>query len=185
MWETFSCPRFSQHGPPFKFPRPEEFFHQYQFSSHFFSLSLSYLLFLQLYSSFAVNSLGNSRLNSLSSSSCSCRLSSLSSSLYSLSNSSTSSFAFSRFSLLSQVSSSAVQPFYLTKNLFFPLTILLFMIFSTSNSSSPSMMTGFGGIFFCPFTCGLQSRTLLTLTTGKGAEEGTTKTSHHRRKRGI
>ena len=100
VWETFSCSRFSQHGPPFKFPHPEEFFHRYQFSSHFFSLSLLYLLFPQPYSSFAVNSLGNSQLNSLSSSSCSCRLSSSSSSLYSLSNSSTSSFAFSRFFLL-------------------------------------------------------------------------------------
>ena len=94
-------------APPSSFLVPRNFFHWYQFSSHLFSLSLSYLLFPQPYSSFAVNSLGNSQLNSFSSSSSSCCLSSLSSSPYSLSNSSTSPFAFSRFSLLSQVSSSA------------------------------------------------------------------------------
>ena len=147
-------------------PCPEEFFHQFQFSSHLFSLSLSYLLFPQPYSSLAINSLGNSWLNSFSSSSSFYHLSSSASSLYSLSNSSTNSFAFSRFFLLSHVSPSAVYPFHHTKNFSFSRTTRLFRIFSTSNSSFPSMMTGFGGVFFCPSTCGLYSRTLLTFTTG-------------------
>ena len=135
-------------------PCPEEFFHRLQFSSHLFSLSLLYLLFSQPYSNFVVNSLGNSRLNSFSSS-CSCHLSSSTSSPYILSNSSTNSFAFSKFSLLFQVSSSTIYLFYLTRNFSFSLTILLFMIFSTLNSSSPLMMTGFGGVFFYPSTYGL------------------------------
>ena len=122
------------------------------------SLFLFLYLFLpQPYSSLAVNSLGNSQLNSFSSSSSSYRLSSSASSPYSLSNSSTSSFVFPKFFLSSHMSSSAVYPFYHTKNFSFPHTILLFRIFSTSNSSSPSMMTGFGGVFFCPSTYGLYS----------------------------
>ena len=120
-----------------------------------FSLSLLYLLFLHPYINFAMNSLGNSQLNSLSSFSSSCYLSSSTSSLYFLSNSSTNSFAFPKSSLFSQVFSSAVYPFHLTRNFSFPLTVLLFKIFSTSNSSSPSIMTGFGSIFFCPSTCSL------------------------------
>ena len=72
------------------------------------SCSLLYLLLPQPYSSFAVNSLGNSQLNSFSSSSCSCHLSSSTSSPCSLSNSSTSSFVFSKFFLFSQVSSPAM-----------------------------------------------------------------------------
>ena len=116
--------------------------------------------------SLAINSLGNSWLNSFSSSSSSCHLSSSVSFPYSLSNSSTSSFAFPKFTLFSHVSSSAVYPFYHTKNFSFPHTILLFKIFFTSNSSSSSMMTSFGGVFFCLSTCGLYSCTLLTFTTG-------------------
>ena len=119
-----------------------------------FSLSLLYLLFLHPYINFAMNSLGNSQLNSLSSSS-SCRLSSSTSSSYSLSNSSTNFFVFPKFSLFSQVSSSAVYSFHLTKNFSFPLTIFLFKIFSTLNSFSSSIITGFGSIFFCPSICGL------------------------------
>ena len=142
-------------APPFKFPCPEEFFHQLQFLSYLFFLSLSYFFFPHSYSNFAVSSLGNSRLNFFSSSSCSYCLNSSVSFPYSLSNSSTSSFTFSRFSLFSQVSSSAIYPFHLTKNFSFPLTILLFRIFSTLNYFSPLMMTGFGGIFFCSSICGL------------------------------
>ena len=142
-------------APPSRFLVPRNFFHQFQFSSHLLSLSFSYLFLPHPYSSLAVNSLGNSQQNSFSSSSSSCHLSSSASSPYSLSNSSTSSFTFPRFSLFSYVSSSTVYPFHHTKNLSFPRTILLFKIFSTSNSSSPSMMTGFGGVFFCPPTCGL------------------------------
>jgi len=84
--------------------------------------SLLYFFFPYPYSNFAINSLGNFQLNSFSSSSsCSYCLNSSASSLYSLSNSSTSSFTFFKFSLFFQVSSSAVYPFYLTKNFFSPL----------------------------------------------------------------
>ena len=135
--KPFSVWGSHNNGPPFKFPHPKEFFHQYQFLSHLFSLFLSYLLFPQPYSNFAVNSLGNSQLNSFSFSSCFCHLSSSTSSPYILLNSFTNSFTFSKFSLFSQVFSSTVYPFYLTRNFSFPLTVLLFMIFSISNSSSP------------------------------------------------
>ena len=134
--------------PPFNFPHPKEFF---QFLSHLFSLFFLYLFHPHLYNSFAINFLGSSWLNSFSSSSSSCCLSSLVSSLYSLSNSFSNFFTFSRFSLPFQVSSSTVYSFHLTKNFFFPLTVLLFNIFSISNFSSPSMMTSFGNIFFCSF----------------------------------
>ena len=79
---------------------------------------------------------------------------------------STNSIVFFRFSLLFHVSSSAVQPFYRTKYLSLPHTFLLFMIFSTSHSSSPLITTGCGVSFFCSSTCDLYLHTLLTLTTG-------------------
>ena len=140
---------------PFKVPHPKEFFYRLQFSSHLFSLSLSYLFLPHLYSNFAINSLGNYQLNSFSSSSCSYRLSFSASSPYSFSNSSTNSFAFSKFPLLSHVSPSAIYPFHHTKNFSFPRTTRLFKIFSTSNSSSPLMITSFRGVFFCPSVCSL------------------------------
>ena len=86
------------------------------------------------------------------------------SSPYSLSNSLTSSFAFSKFSFSSYVS--VMYLFHYTKNLFFPYTFLLFKIFSTSYSSSPSITIGCSGTTFWPSTWGLYSYTLLTLTTG-------------------
>jgi len=91
---------------------------------------------------------------------------SLVSSSYSFSNSLTSSSAFLRFSLPSYVSSFTVYPFQCTKNISFPLTTLLFSIFSTSNSSSSLITIGFGGVFFCPSTWGLYRYTQLTFTTG-------------------
>ena len=110
---------------------------------------------------------GNSLLNTFLFSSASCRLTSSSSSLrYSLSNSSTNSIAFFRFSLLSYVSSSAVHPFHCTKYLSLPHTFLLFIIFSTSHSFSPSITTGCGVSFLCLSTCDLYRHTWLTLTTG-------------------
>ena len=110
---------------------------------------------------------GNSLLNTFLFSSASCHLTSSSSSLqYSLSNSSTNSIAFFRFFLLSHMSSSAVHPFYHTKYLFLPCTFLLFMIFSTSHSSSPLITTGCGVSFLYPSTCDLYYCTWLMLTTG-------------------
>ena len=129
----------------------DSFFHHYQFSSNLFQ----YLYFFSPhpYSIFAVYFPDNPLLNTFPSSSVSCYLASFSSSLpYSFSNSFTRSLAFLRFSLLSQVSSSAVHPFYCTRYLSFPRIRLLFIIFSTSYSSSPSITTGCGISFFCPST---------------------------------
>ena len=128
-------------------------FHCRQFSSNLFQCSCSYFFSPHPYSNFAVYFLGNPLLYVFSSSSLSCRRVSSSSSLpYFFSNSSTSSLAFLRFSLLSQVSSSAVHPFHHTRYLSLPRTHLLFIIFSTSHSSSPSITTGCGISFFCPST---------------------------------
>ena len=110
---------------------------------------------------------GSSLLNILLSLATSYCLTSSSSFLqYFLSNSSTNSIIFFRFSLLFHVSFSAVQSFHCTKYLSLPHTFFLFMIFSTSHSSSLSITTGYGISFLCPSTCNLYLRILLTLTTG-------------------
>ena len=108
----------------------------------------------------------NSLLNIFLSFSSSCCLTSSSSSLqYSFSNFSTNSIIFFKFSLLFQVSFSAIHPFHHTRYLFFPHTFLLFIIFLTFHSSSPSITTGCGISFLCPSTCNLYFYTLLTSTT--------------------
>jgi len=84
---------------------------------------------------------------------------------YSFLNSSTVSFAFSKFSIPSQVLDSAVDPFHHTKYLFFFLIHYLFRIFLTFYSFSPLIMTGAGCLFLCPFTCPTYFRILLMLTT--------------------
>ena len=76
------------------------------------------------------------------------------------------SCVFFKFSLPSQVSDSAVNPFQRTKYLSFPLTFLLFSICSTSYSSSPLIMIGASCSFFCLFTCPMYLHILLMLTTG-------------------
>ena len=145
----------------------EFLFHRRQFSSNLFQYSCSYFFSLHPYNNFAIYFPGNSLLNTFFSSSLSCRHASSSSSLlYSFSNSSTRLLAFLRFSLLSQVSSSAVYPFHHTRYLSLPCTHLLFIIFSTSHSSSPSITTGWGISFLCLSTYPVYLRTLLTLTTG-------------------
>ena len=134
--------------PPFKIPYFEECFYQFQFSFYLLSLCLSYSLFDHFHNTFAINLPGNSLENTFLLSSSSYFLISLASFPYSLLNSSTNSFVFSRFFLFFYVSS-AVYSFYCTKNFFFSLTTLLFSILSTSNSSSPFMMTSFGDVLFC------------------------------------
>ena len=52
-------------------------------------------------------------------------------------------FTFSKSSFLFHVLFSAINSFYLTKYLFTPHNFLLFNIFSTSYSSTPSTSTGF------------------------------------------
>ena len=116
-------------------------FHRCQFSSNLFQYSCLYFFSPHPYNNFVVYFPGNSLLNTFSSFSLSCYRVSFSSLLYSFSNSSTKSLAFLRFSLLSQVSSSAMHPFHCTRYLSLPRTRLLFIIFSTSHSSSPSIIT--------------------------------------------
>ena len=141
-------------------------FHFLQFSSIHFQYFWLYFLFPQPYSNFTIYLPGSSLLNIFLSSSASCHLTSSSSSLwYSLLNYLTNSITFFKLSLLSQVSSSAMHPFHCTKYLSFLCTFLLFIIFSTSHSSSPSITTSCGVSFLCPSTCDLYFRTLLTLTT--------------------
>ena len=84
---------------------------------------------------------------------------------YSFSNSLIASFAFFKFSLPSHVSDSAVNPFYHTKYLSFPLTHCLFNILSTSYFSSSLIITGAVCSFFYPSTCPMYLRILLSLTT--------------------
>ena len=84
---------------------------------------------------------------------------------YSFSKSFSAFFSFVKFSLPSHVSTSEVNPFHCTRNFSFPLTVLLFRIFFTSHSSSPSITTGCGVSFLCPSTWFLYIHTLLTFTT--------------------
>ena len=95
----------------------------------------------------------------------SCYLTSLLFLLYSSSNSFSRSLVFSKFSLLSQVSSLAMNPFHCTKNLSLPHTLLLFRIFSISHSSSPFTITGHGASFLWPSIWLMYHFILLTFTT--------------------
>ena len=116
-------------------------FHCLQFLSNLPQYSLLYCLSNYLNSFFAINHPGSSPLLNVPFS-LSCYLTSSISHQYSFSNSSTAPFVFSKFSILSQVSDSAINPFYHTRYLFFPLICCLFNIFSTFHSSSLSIITG-------------------------------------------
>ena len=139
-------------------------FYLFQFLSNLTQYSSLYFLFDHPNNFLAVNLPGNSLLLKVPSS-FSCLLISSMSLLYSLSNSSIASFAFSRFFFPSQVSDSAINPFYCTRYLFFPLTYHLFNILLTSYSSSPLIITGASCSFLCPSTCLTYFCTLLALTT--------------------
>ena len=117
------------------------------------------------YNFLAVNLSSSSPLLNISSS-LSCLQTSSMSHGYSLSNSSTASFIFPRFSISSQVSDSAVNPFHHTKYLFFPPICCLFSILSTSYSFSLSIITGASCFFFCLSTCSIYLCILLMFTTG-------------------
>ena len=84
---------------------------------------------------------------------------------YSVLNSFTISFAFSKFSLPSQVSDSAMNSFHYTKYLFFPLICCLFRILLTFYFSFSLITTRANCFFLCPSTCPTYFCTLLTLTT--------------------
>ena len=140
-------------------------FHHLQFLSNLAQYSSSYLLSDHPNNLFAINRPGSSPLLNVSSSFF-CLLTSSISLLYSFSYFFIASFVFSRFSLPSQVSDSAVNPFYHTRYLSFLLIYCLFSILSTSYSSSPSIMTRAGCSFFFPLTCSMYLHILLTFTTG-------------------
>ena len=139
-------------------------FHLLQFLSNLAQYSSSYLLSDYPNNFFAVNRSGSFPLLNIPSS-LSYRLTSSMSRLYSFSYSSTASFAFSRFSFPSQVSDSAMNPFYYIRYLSFPRICCLFRILSTSHSSSPLITTGLGCPFLCPSTCPTYLHILLMLTT--------------------
>ena len=107
---------------------------------------------------------GNSSLLNVPSS-CSCLVISSMSRQYSFLNSLIVSCAFSKFSLLSHVFDSAINPFQCTKHLSFPLTRYLFRILFTSHSSSSLIITRASCSFFCPSTCSMYLHILLILTT--------------------
>ena len=139
-------------------------FHHLEFLSNLAQYSLPYLLSDQPNNFLAVNHSGSSPLLNILSFFF-CLLMSSISYQYSFLNSSTASFAFSRFSIPSQVSNSAVNSFHHIRYLFFPLTCCLFNIFSTSYSFSSSIITGVSCSFLCPSTCPMYLCILLTFTT--------------------
>ena len=140
-------------------------FHHLQFLSNLPQYSLLYCLSNHPNSFFAVNHPGSSPLLNIPSS-LSYHLTSSVSRQYSFSNSLTVPFAFSKFSIPSQVSNSTVNLFYCTRYLFFPLIHHLFNILLISHSSSPLIMTGASCSFLCPSTCSMYLCILLTFTTG-------------------
>ena len=139
-------------------------FHCLQFLSNLPQYSLLYLLSDHPNNFLAMNRPSNSPLLNIPSS-FSCLLTSSMSLLYSFLYSSIAFLAFSKFSSPSQVSDSAVNPFYHTRYLSFPLIHHLFSIFSTSHFSSPLITTGAGCSFLCPSTCPTYLCILLMLTT--------------------
>ena len=139
-------------------------FYHFQFLSSLPQYSLSYCLSDYPNSFFAINCPSSSSLLNIPSSFSCCLISSMShwySFLYSL----TASFVFSRFSLSSQVSDSAVKPFHHTRYLSFPCIHCLFRILSTSHSSFSSITTEAGCSFLYLSICSIYLCILLTLTT--------------------
>ena len=149
----------SSHSSLFSLYSFWSFFYLLQFLSSFLKYSSSNFLSSHPYNSFVVYFPGNSiLLYSL----LSCHLTSIPN--LSL-RSSTSSFAFPKSSTLSHMLLSTVNPFHHTKYFSTPLIFLLFRIFSTSYSSTPSTFISFPFSFLCPFTCSSYWTTWLTLTT--------------------
>ena len=130
------------------------FFHLLQFLSNFFRYFSSNFPLFHPYNNFAIYFPGSSILlySSVSFffSILSCHLTSTP---FSFLNSSINSSAFFKFSFLSYVSPSAINPFHHTKYFSTPFIFFLFIIFSTSHSSTSSTSTGFPSFFFCSFTC--------------------------------
>ena len=130
-------------------------FHSYQFLSNFLTYVSSNFLSSHLYNIFAIYFPSNSFLLKFFSSAVS-NFSYLLTSIFILfSNSSNASLAFPKSSLFSYVSCFTINLFYLTKYFSIPLIFLLFKIFFTSYSSTPSTSIGLPSFFFYPPTCSL------------------------------
>ena len=137
----------------FSFRETNFYFHQFLFNFLRYSFSIfpsshSYNIFAIYFSSNSL--LLKSFFSIISNFSCL-----LTSALILLSNSSTASLVFFRSSFLSHMLCSAINPFHYTKYFSIPYTFLLFNIFSTSHSLTPSTLIGFTPSFFCPSTCSL------------------------------
>ena len=152
--------------PPFQgFSSRETDFYFCQFLSNFLKYSSSKFPLSYPYNIFTVYFPSNFHLlKSFSSiiSNLSCLHTSV---LILFSNSFIASLAFPRFSSLSHMSYSTVNLFYHTKYFATPLIFLLFKIFSTSHSLTPSTSIGFTSPFFCLSTCSLYCTIRLTFTT--------------------
>ena len=138
-------------------------FYCFQFRSNLSQYSLSYLLFDHPNNFFAINLPGNFPLLNISSS-LSYQFTFFMFQQYSFSYSFITFLEFSKFSLPSQVSDSAVNPFQHTKYLSLPFIHCLFKILSTSHFSSSPIITGTSCSFLCPSTYPTYRRILLTLT---------------------
>ena len=140
-------------------------FHLCQFLSNFLRYSSSNLLLFHLYNNFAIYFPSNSPLLNSLFSTISILSYLLTSTFICPSNFSNASFVFSKFSFFSHIFCSAINPFHHTRYLFTPLIFLLFNIFSTFYSSTPSISIGFLFLFLCPTTCSLYHTIQLTFTT--------------------
>ena len=150
--------------PPQSFSRGETNFHFCQFLSNFLRYFSSNFPLFYPYNIFAIYFPSNFSLLKFFSSIISNFSCLLILALIFPSNSSTNSLTFPRFSFLSHISCFAVNPFQCTKYFSTLCTFLLFNIFSTFHSSTPSTSTGFGSSTLYPFTGFLYLTTLLTFT---------------------
>ena len=137
------------------FSSRETDFYFYQFLSNFLKYSSSNFSLSHLYNIFTIYFSGNSPLLKSFSSTISNFSCFLTSTFILSSNSSNASLTFPQSSLFSHMLLSTVNLFYHTKYLSIPLIFLLFNIFSTSHSLTPSTSTSLPSFFFCSSTCSL------------------------------
>ena len=140
-------------------------FHFCQFLSNFLRYSFSNSPSSHLYNIFAIYFSSNSLLLKSFFSIISSFSYFLTSTFILLSNSSIASLVFPRFSSFSHMSYSAVNLFHLIKYFSVSLIFLLFKIFSTSYSLTPSTSIGLPSSFFYSSTCFLYCIIQLIFTT--------------------
>ena len=140
-------------------------FHFFQFFSNLFKYSSSNFWSSHPYNIFAVNFPGNFPLLKSLSSAMSIFSCLLTSTLIFPSNSFMASSAFFKFSILSQVSPSAVNPFHRTRYFSTPLIFFYSEFFLLPILRLLLLLLGFPSSFFCPSTCSLYHTIRLTFTT--------------------